>query len=66
MKVALIVATIFVFIVLAIGFLLTLSAANSMNKNYSGTKSFSSLLWAYLLAIPIIIIVIIIAIVIFI
>ena len=65
MKVALIITTIVVVIILAIGLILTISAANSMNKNYSSEGSFSSLLWAYILSIPIILLVVIIAIVIF-
>ena len=65
MKVALIVSTIFVFIILAIGLILTISAANSMNKNYRSEKSFSNLLWVYVLSIPFIIIVTLIAIFIF-
>ena len=65
MKVALIVSTIFVFIVLAIGLIVTISVANSMNRNYNGGKSFSSLLWVYVLTIPFIIIVTFIAIAIF-
>lgn len=63
MKVALIVSFIFVFIVLAVGLILTISAANSMNKGYKGENSFSSLLWAYVLAIPFVIIVVIVGIV---
>lgn len=62
MTVALIVSFIFIFIVLAVGLILTISAANSMNKDYKGKNSFSSLLWAYLLAIPFIIIVVIVGI----
>lgn len=65
MKVALIVSFIFVFIVLAVGLILTISAANSMNKDYKGENSFSSLLWVYLLTIPFIVIVTLIAIFIF-
>ena len=66
MKVFLIVSTIFIFIILAIGLVLTLSVANSMNKDYKSGKSFSSLLWVYLLAIPFIVILTLIAIFIFI
>lgn len=62
MKVALIVSIIFVFIVLAVGLILTISEANSMNKDYKGKNSFSSLLWAYVLAIPFIIIVVLVGI----
>ena len=65
MKVFLIVSTIFVVIVLAIGLVLTLSVANSMNKDYKSENSFSSLLWVYLLAIPFIVILTLIAIFIF-
>lgn len=65
MKVALIVLTIFVFIILAIGLILTISAANSMNKNYRSGESFSKLLWIYVLSIPFIVIVTLIAIFIF-
>lgn len=65
MKVALIVSFIFVIIVLAVGLILTISAANSMNKGYKSENSFSSLLWAYLLTIPFIVIVTLIAIFIF-
>jgi uncharacterized BrkB/YihY/UPF0761 family membrane protein len=65
MKVALIVSMIFVVIVLAIGLILTISAANSMNKNYSSEKSHSNLLWIYVLSIPFIVIVTLIAIFIF-
>lgn len=63
MTVALIVSFIFVVIVLAVGLIMTISAANSMNKGYKGENSFSSLLWAYVLAIPFIIIVVIVGIV---
>ncbi len=62
MKVALIVSIIFVFIVSAVGLILTISVANSMNKDYKGKNSFSSLLWAYVLAIPFIIIVVLVGI----
>lgn len=65
MKVALIVSFIFVFIVLAVGLILTISAANSMNKDYKGENSFSSLLRVYVLAIPFIIIVVLVGIFIF-
>ena len=65
MKVALIVAIIFVFIITAIGLVLTISVANSMNKDYKSEKSFSSLLWVYLLAIPFIVILTVVAIFIF-
>lgn len=65
MKVALIVLTIFIFIILAIGLILTISAANSMNKNYRSGESFSKLLWVYVLSIPFIVIVTLIAIFIF-
>ncbi|HLR10543.1 MAG TPA: hypothetical protein VK120_04115 [Sporosarcina sp.] len=61
MNAALIIAIIFVAIVLVIGSILTISAANSMNENYRSDKSFSSLLWVYILTIPFIIIVVIIA-----
>lgn len=62
MKVALIVSTIFVIVILAIGLVMTISIANSTDKNYSSEKSFSNLMWAYILAIPFIIIVTLIAI----
>jgi uncharacterized BrkB/YihY/UPF0761 family membrane protein len=62
MKVALIVSMIFVVIILAIGLILTISAANSMNKNYSSEKSFPNLLWIYVLSIPFIVMVSLIAI----
>lgn len=65
MNLALIVSIIFVFIVLAIGLILTISAANSTNTNYTGEKSFSNLLWVYVLSIPFIVIVTLIAIFIF-
>lgn len=65
MTVALIVAFIFVFIVLAVGLIMTISAANSMNKGYKSENSFSSLLWVYLLTIPFLVIVTLIAIFIF-
>lgn len=65
MKVALIVSFIFVFIILAIALILTISAANSMNKNYRSEKSFSNLLWVYVLSIPFIVIVALVAIFIF-
>lgn len=61
MNAALIIAIIFVAIVLVIGSILTISAANSMNENYRSDKSFSSLLWVYILTLPFIIIVVIIA-----
>lgn len=62
MTVALIVSFIFVFIVLVVGLIMTISAANSMNKGYKAENSFSSLLWAYVLAIPFIIIVVLVGI----
>lgn len=65
MKVALIVSSIFVFIILAIGLILTISAANSMNKNYRSEASFSNLMWVYVLSIPFIVIVTLVAIFIF-
>ncbi|WP_210470806.1 hypothetical protein [Sporosarcina sp. 6E9] len=65
MGIALIVSMIFVVIVLAIGVILTISAANSMNKNYSSEKSLSNMLWIYVLSIPFIVIVTLIAIFIF-
>lgn len=65
MNLAFIMAMIFVVIVLIIGAILTVSAANSMNEDYRSEKSFSSVLWAYLLAIPFIVIVVVIAILIF-
>lgn len=65
MKTALIVSTIFVFIILTIGLFLTISAANSMNTDYRSEKSFSNLLWVYVLSIPFIVIVTLIAIFIF-
>ena len=65
MKVALIVSFIFVFIILAIGLILTISAANSRNTDYRSEKSFSNLSWAYILSIPFIVIVTLIAIFIF-
>lgn len=66
MKVALIVSTVLVVIVLAIGLILTISVANSMDNKYSSGKSFSKLLWIYALSIPIMVILILIAIFIFI
>lgn len=65
MKLALIITPIFVVIILAIGLMLTISAANSTNENYSSERSFSSLLWTYALSIPFIVIVVTIAIFIF-
>ena len=65
MNIALIVSMIFVVIVLVIGLILTISAANSSNTNYTGEKSFSNLLWVYVLSIPFIVIVTLIAIFIF-
>lgn len=65
MKLALIITPIIVTIILIIGVILTISAANSTNENYSGQRSFSSLLWAYVLTIPFVIIVVIIAIMVF-
>lgn len=65
MNIALIASMIFVVIVLVIGLILTISAANSSNTNYTGEKSFSNLLWAYMLSIPFIVIVTVIAIFIF-
>ncbi|ARK24993.1 hypothetical protein SporoP37_10260 [Sporosarcina sp. P37] len=62
MKVALIVSFIFVFIVLAVGLILTISAANSMNKDYNVENSFSYLLWVYVLAIPFTIIIVLVGI----
>ncbi len=47
-------------IILIIGLILTIVAGNSMNENYNGKTSFSSLLWAYVLTIPFVIIVVII------
>ncbi|BAQ08918.1 heme/copper-type cytochrome/quinol oxidases, subunit 2 [Bacillus sp. OxB-1] len=66
MKVALIVSTILVVIVLAIGLILTISVANSTDNNYSSGKSFSKLLWIYVLSIPFLVILTLIAIFIFI
>lgn len=65
MTAALIIATIFVVLVLTVGVILTIKAANSMNENYDTDKSFSSVLWAYVISIPIIIIVVVVAILIF-
>lgn len=65
MKLALIITPIFVTIILVIGFILTISAANSKNEDYSGERSFSSLSWAYALTVPFIIILVIVAIVLF-
>lgn len=62
---ALIVSMIFVVIILAIGLILTISAANSKNENYSSEKSFSNMLWIYVLSIPFIVVVTLIAIFIF-
>ena len=62
MKVYLIVSMILVVIILAIGLILTISTANSVNKNYTSEKSFPNLLWAYVLSIPFIVIVTLIAI----
>ncbi len=62
---ALIVSMIFVVIILAIGLVLTISAANSKNENYSSEKSFSNMLWIYVLSIPFIVVVTLIAIFIF-
>ena len=56
---------IFVVIILAIGLILTISAANSKNENYSSEKSFSNMLWIYVLSIPFIVVVTLIAIFIF-
>ncbi|PIC63043.1 hypothetical protein CSV79_13880 [Sporosarcina sp. P13] len=57
MKVYLIVSMILVVIILAIGLILTISATNSENKNYTSGKSFHNLQWAYVLSIPFIVIV---------
>lgn len=65
MKVFIIISIILVVIILAIGLILTISVANSMNKNYTSENSFPILLWAYLLAIPFIVIVTLIAIFLF-
>ncbi|GEN84908.1 hypothetical protein SLU01_32200 [Sporosarcina luteola] len=62
MTAALIVSFIFVFIVLVVGLIMTISAANSMNKGYKSENSFSSLLWVYVLAIPFTIIVVLVGI----
>ena len=62
MKVYFIVSMILVVIILAIGLILTISAANSVNKNYTSEKSFPNLLWAYVLSVPFIVIVTLIAI----
>lgn len=62
---ALILSMIFVVIILAIGLVLTISAANSKNENYSSEKSFSNMLWIYVLSIPFIVVVTLIAIFIF-
>lgn len=52
MEAALIAAMVFVFIVLVIGAILTISVANKQNKEYDSNKSFSSLLWVYVLSVP--------------
>lgn len=52
---AYIVAFIFIFIVLIAGLIVTISAANSTNKEYKSKKSFPNLLRAYVISIPVII-----------
>lgn len=49
-------------IILAVGLIATLSVANSKDKEYDTEKSYSSLLWAYVISIPIIIVIVVIAI----
>lgn len=49
-------------IILAVGLIVTLSVANSKDKEYDTEKSYSSLLWAYVISIPIIIVIVVIAI----
>lgn len=65
----LIIAMILVIIVLVVGLILTLSVANSSTtpkkENYSSKKSFSNLLWIYVLSVPVIIVLTVIAIFIF-
>lgn len=61
----LIIATIVVAVILAIGLVVTISVGNSGTKEYSNEKSFSNMLWAYMLSIPIIVVLTIIAIWIF-
>jgi len=65
----LIIAMILVIIVLVVGLILTLSVANSSTtskkENYSSKKSFSNLLWIYVLSLPVIIVLTVIAIFIF-
>lgn len=65
MNAALIVAMAFVFIVLIIGAILTISVANTQNKEYDSKKSFPSLLWMYVLSVPFTVVVTVIAIYIF-
>ena len=65
----LIAAMILVIIVLVVGLILTFSIANSSthstNEKYSSKKSFSNLLWIYVLSLPVIIVLTVIAIFIF-
>ncbi|PIC79422.1 hypothetical protein CSV75_12585 [Sporosarcina sp. P18a] len=64
-KVFLIASMILVVIILAVGLILTISTANSMNKDYSSKKSFSNLLWIYVLSLPVIVILTLVSIFIF-
>ncbi|GKV66161.1 hypothetical protein NCCP2331_23140 [Sporosarcina sp. NCCP-2331] len=69
MNLALIVSMIFVVIVLVVGVILTISVANSStmpgNKSYDSKKSFSGLLWVYVLSVPVAIIITLVAIFVF-
>ncbi|PIC71234.1 hypothetical protein CSV77_04155 [Sporosarcina sp. P16b] len=61
----LIASMILVVIILAVGLILTISTANSMNKDYNSKKSFSNLLWIYVLSLPVIVILTLVSIFIF-
>lgn len=62
MNTAIILTMIFVVIILVVALILTIKAGNSKNEDYQTEKSFSSLLWAYVLSIPVILIIVIAAI----